>query len=695
MKRNHFILICLILLLFTSCSGKKNEEKLISGSEMNEIDQKTEEKIKEDDKAYSVSDKGFNDVRPNMEINMLPTSDGRDIFLDHTILNISLNECRINCSKPGCTHMQGSCEADRLDEQQSRRYYDGGMLYLNKTSLCYEKNGKTEVLLNNDRCGGHTSKVRNLGNNDEYRIHSFIFMDENTLAIAGCNYVFSYNIKTGEKGEIAEAGEAFGFLFLAAAGSDELFAGNNDNELFRINLKSGETVKLFDHVTRGKVYGGRLYYIQFIDGKNILNSCDTDGSNVKKVKEHIGFSYCILPDGSLMYTRVDDDNAVFLDRGDGKEELYHRFSEGVKVQAIGSYTFSDRIFVYVNNLGDGYTHENPYISDLKFPSGFMIIDTKSDEKRFIGPVFDGYLPSVETDADSGSLSVLTDIDGAYYPVSGRELSFNEENYIELKIELSYSTPTRDGDIPVRVFAYCDGDYLRIGNPDTKGENAEQSLDFSITEGKKESLGLRIYAPKEGFSHQKARIMLIAEIDPEYIAKDEGKSLEVDNLLYGTIRLDVPDRVNSGKKEVMGADNSLYIPGRGNWSLDFGYETYKETVGNEEYIGIRTNVSGNPLHARKDENSLYIKAYLGNELDETDHEYEMLCFADGMPYRIFDGEYALKLSFKKGSRVFAYQIPGSCYPEAGEHMVQLMLIPGEKEDGIVFPHFSGRRYLRME
>lgn len=263
------------------------------------------------------------------------------------------------CEVAGCTHdynLFPNCINNSLWDNV--RPVGDALWHTEENKLLETKDGETKVLYENNYCNKEEeSYYKELGeSNKKYNI-SYYIVDDDYIYLFGAAHVTLLDINTFEEVKTIDYSAEYVARSWTVYNGKMYFISTYE-ELFVLDLESGEVTKLGDQVYGIKIQDDVLYYVTFVDGGRVLYSADLDFKNPKLIAKGFYIEECAIKDGKVFYIPNSDETIIMChDIASGEETLVYDGDN--RMNALEYADFCDRIFFYTDSAVDQETYE-PY-----------------------------------------------------------------------------------------------------------------------------------------------------------------------------------------------------------------------------------------------------------------------------------------------------------------------------------------------
>lgn len=369
MKRLLFVLVFVIIVLFSAC-GKKGNNISNQYVDLDNLD--TEERLSISLDGFILSDSSYNSRSTGNGLMRVGYDKYSFYCIDSMIgfkLDFSTGILGEYCDVPGCIHSINSKGCKYKTEIAAKtNTVDGWYEFISDTLYYTENGGQRKSIYKNTYYNEYNEKY---SQKPEDKTYIGGIIKGNSAYITGGYWIQMLSLDTLETTVPIDI-EGDGIMLSDVVG-DFWFVVNQNLELIRYNLLNGESQKMGDKVWGVMCTDEYVYYVVESDNRNIYRmSVDGTGESELIIKDASAQFY--VSDSHIFYAVYGDGRmcgGIYICDIDGqnpqKIELSFAYKDGteykVENQSLNSYIFTsspsiDYLFIIDNEKYSGEMNEN-------------------------------------------------------------------------------------------------------------------------------------------------------------------------------------------------------------------------------------------------------------------------------------------------------------------------------------------------
>lgn len=220
------------------------------------------------------------------------------------------------CSVAGCDHTGGTCE--NSFDKYLMRYYHGGVYYPNGSSLYYRNSKGENIKVFTNKYSSEWS--RKMDPQNPSLIAKMIFIDENTLLMAGRNYYFKYDVTKDEASEPVVLPDGVIFSFCYKDGI--IYSSYSNGTLVRTEWERGKSEVLSERIDHVQMMNNRIWYVKAANRTISLFSNNLNYTDERQEVTGMGGLFHVLGD-AVAYMGEDDKTYYLYDTNGEIRELFN------------------------------------------------------------------------------------------------------------------------------------------------------------------------------------------------------------------------------------------------------------------------------------------------------------------------------------------------------------------------------------
>ncbi|MCH5324840.1 MAG: DUF5050 domain-containing protein [Eubacterium sp.] len=284
----------------------------------------------------------FADVRSNT-MSSRATFDGRYMYNHEYKLDTASHTMTDVCDAVGCKHDDAECKRHFFNYDNYAYAYNGGFYYFKYDTpmLYYTKDGEITEIYRNEFTTDYEKKI-----DLKPGAITQVLLVEDGLICKGADYFYKLDFDGSliyPHIKIPEGGSGWN---LATPDGVTVFFSNQENQLTRVNLETGEVTYLKEHAVLQQLADGRLYYLVADGTLSRLMSCDTDGEDEQTIMEQ---KFSVNAGGGSFVITGD---CVFYEEANDRFSLYRYNTK------TGD---TDRV-IYIPDIVEEYEKDHPNIN---------------------------------------------------------------------------------------------------------------------------------------------------------------------------------------------------------------------------------------------------------------------------------------------------------------------------------------------